>query len=101
MAADFVYTKRLYTLEEVAELTGFLLEPLKEDVRADRIEHVHRGRERYMTPAQIDKLIAQHTKKATNPTKSKLTTNAAGREVDVDAWTARKLAALDRRAGAA
>jgi hypothetical protein len=59
----------LFTLEEVAEMTGFALEPLRQDARDGRIEHVHRGRERYMTRAQIDKLIDRCTVRVTSAAK--------------------------------
>jgi len=59
----------LFTLEEVAEMTGFALEPLRQDARDGRIEHVHRGRERYMTRAQIDKLIDRCTVRGTSAAK--------------------------------
>lgn len=49
-----------YTLAEVAEMTGFPLRPLLDDCRAGRVEHIHRGRERYMTPEQVHSLIESH-----------------------------------------
>ena len=52
--------KLAYTLADVAEMTGFPLRPLLDDCRAGRIEHIRRGRERYMTPAQIRDLIEAH-----------------------------------------
>jgi len=55
----------LYPLAEVAEMTGFTLSSLVADCRAGRIKHVHRGRERTMTRAQIDLLIEQSTVKPT------------------------------------
>jgi hypothetical protein len=58
--------KILFTLEEVAAMTGFPLEPLKQDARDGRVEHVHRGRERYMTRVQIDKLIERCTVRVTS-----------------------------------
>jgi hypothetical protein len=55
---------RLWTLKEVSEYTHFALRSLEVDCRAGRLEHVHRGRERLMTNAQVDALIASATKKA-------------------------------------
>jgi hypothetical protein len=52
----------LYTLEEVAKRTHFSLRSLKADCIAGRIDHVHRGRLRAMTPEQLARLIADHTK---------------------------------------
>jgi len=52
---------RLFTLKEVAERTGFSLRTLERDCRAGRVVHVHRGRDRMMTSAQIQMLVDQHT----------------------------------------
>lgn len=54
--------KSLYTLKEVAAKTNFSLRGLKADCIAGRIDHVHRGRLRAMTPEQLARLIADHTK---------------------------------------
>jgi hypothetical protein len=49
-----------YTLEEVAERTGFALTELIRDCKAGRIEHTWRGRTRCMTPGQVAKLMSEH-----------------------------------------
>jgi hypothetical protein len=49
-----------YTLEEVAERTGFALTELIRDCKAGRIEHTWRGRTRCMTPDQVAKLMSNH-----------------------------------------
>jgi hypothetical protein len=56
--------KLTYTLPEVSDLTGFPLGPLQEDCRRKRVEHIHSNRERFMTPAQIEALLAKRTVKA-------------------------------------
>lgn len=53
---------RLFTLQEVAERTGFALRTLQRDCRASRVAHVHRGRDRLMTEQQVQELIDRHTK---------------------------------------
>ena len=55
---------RLYTLSEVAEITGFALRTLQRDCRAGKITHVHRGRDRLMTREQVEMLINRHTAQA-------------------------------------
>lgn len=47
----------LYTLQEVAERTGFALRTLQRDARAGKIAHLHRGRARLMTEEHIQELI--------------------------------------------
>lgn len=78
---------RLYTLAEVAEATGFNLRGLEQDCRHGRVGHVHRGRDRLMTTAQVEALIASHSKDA-SPAPSELEAYRAA------AWQreARKLA---------
>ncbi len=56
--------KPLYPIEEVAEITGFGLRPLIEDCRKGRVERVYRDRKHWMTPAQIEALLKQHTRPA-------------------------------------
>jgi excisionase family DNA binding protein len=51
-----------YTLAEVAAMTHLALRTLERGCRAGRIEHIKLGRSRVMTRAQIDALLAQHTK---------------------------------------
>ncbi len=53
---------RLYSLEEVAELTGMALRTLQKECRLGRITHIKYGRLRAMTAAQIEMLIEKHTK---------------------------------------
>lgn len=59
--------KILFTLSEVAEMTGFSQRRLADDCAADppRVEHVHRDGRRFMTRAQIDALIQKSTRKPT------------------------------------
>lgn len=52
---------KLWTLAEVAEATGFALRTLEHDCRADRVAHIHRGRDRLMTTEQVWQLIDAHT----------------------------------------
>jgi len=53
---------RMYTLKEVAELTGFALRTLQLEARAGKFTHIHRGRTRLMTMEQIQVLVSQSTK---------------------------------------
>jgi hypothetical protein len=62
---------KLYTLREVSDQTGFALRTLERDCRAGRVEHVHRGRERLMTAAQVQTLIEKHTHVAVTPADTK------------------------------
>lgn len=48
---------RLYTLEQVAEMTGFSLRALQRKCRAGTVKHVHDGRTRGMTLRHIDLLV--------------------------------------------
>ncbi|MFI5891973.1 hypothetical protein ACIA5D_17870 [Actinoplanes sp. NPDC051513] len=48
-----------YTLDEVSGRTGFALSSLIKDCRAGRLEHVHYGDARSMTPTQVGKLLKQ------------------------------------------
>jgi hypothetical protein len=80
---------KLWTLEEVADRTGFALRTLQRDCRAGRIEHVHRGRDRLMTAAQVQKLIEQDTAALKSPGVEALKA--------VDATRAAAQAMLDRR----
>lgn len=52
---------RVYSLPEVSDRTGFALRQLREDCRADLVEHVHRGDFRGMTSRQIAILVARHS----------------------------------------
>lgn len=65
--ADHGGLPRLYTLSEVAALTGFALRTLQRDCRAGKITHVHRGRDRLMTREQVEMLINRHTAQAAQP----------------------------------
>jgi hypothetical protein len=49
-------------LDEVAATCGFSASSLLKDCYADRIEHVQYGRGRAMTPTQIAKFLAQHSR---------------------------------------
>lgn len=48
---------RVYSLEQVAEMTGFSLRALQKKCRAGTVKHVHDGRNRGMTLRQIDLLV--------------------------------------------
>ncbi|WP_203743869.1 hypothetical protein [Actinoplanes cyaneus] len=52
---------RVYTLAEVAELTGASLGQLRDDCRARRLTHFRRGRTIGMTLAHIEEFVAVHT----------------------------------------
>ncbi len=54
---------KLWTLREVHERTGFALRTLERDCRAGRIAHIHRGRKRFMTTAQVEMLVTAHAVK--------------------------------------
>jgi hypothetical protein len=54
-------SQRLYTLDEVANMTGFTARALEDGARRRRFEHVSLGKARLMTAAQIDKLVGQFT----------------------------------------
>lgn len=51
---------RLYSLEEVAERTGFAVRGLEDDCRSGLIEHTKRGRSLRMTSRQIGLLVKRH-----------------------------------------
>lgn len=55
--------KLLWTLAEVADMTGFSLRTLERECQQNKIDHVRgpRGRGRYLTREQIAKLIDQLT----------------------------------------
>ncbi|HEY6115968.1 MAG TPA: hypothetical protein VI172_08420 [Candidatus Dormibacteraeota bacterium] len=53
--------RRIYSLEEVAELTGWALDTLKEDCRTGRLKYVRKGRAYGLTARQLDDAIEQHT----------------------------------------
>lgn len=55
--------KLLWTLAEVAEMTGFSVRTLERECAANSIDHVRgpRGRGRFLTREQIAKLIDQLT----------------------------------------
>jgi hypothetical protein len=91
--------KLLWTLKEVAEMTGFPIGPLREDARTGRIEHVHRSRERFMTRAQIDKLIDRCTVRVSNTAMPR--TAAEAEQIAMERFRARVARRLARRAGAA
>lgn len=57
---------RVYSLEEVAEMTGISLRRIELACRGDELEHVHDGAARGMTLAQIDLLVASRTRGHTN-----------------------------------
>jgi hypothetical protein len=50
----------VYTLAEVAEITGWSETTLQRDCRAGRFAHVRRGRAYGMTAPQIHALVAAH-----------------------------------------
>lgn len=53
--------RRVYTLPEVAALTGWALSTLEEDCRLGRIRFVRKGKAYGLTAKQFDALIEQHT----------------------------------------
>jgi hypothetical protein len=57
---------QLYTLREVAEATGLPYRSLDDDARAGRFEHIHYGKYRRMTAAQVKALLLSNTKGTTN-----------------------------------
>lgn len=67
---------RLYTLEEVAQMTGFALRTLQRDARAGRISHIHRGRRRLMTDQHIRELLTTHQVTQQQETKEALDTDS-------------------------
>lgn len=93
----FRFDKPRYSLEEVAEMFEIPVESLKQDARDGRIEHVHRGRQRFMTPAQIVALIVQCTVKVSDPRRPRVTRT----EVDAEERDRRRIAARNSRAKAA
>ena len=58
---DVVPEKPVYTLSEVAKMTGFSLRTLQADCRDKRLAHVRKGHAIAMTHAQFERLIAQCT----------------------------------------
>lgn len=48
---------RVYSLDEVAEMTGFSLRSLERKCRQGKLKHIHEGRKRGMTLRQIDLLV--------------------------------------------
>jgi hypothetical protein len=49
-------------IDQVAATCGFAPSSLLKDCQADRVEHVQYGYSRAMTPAQVAKFLAQHTR---------------------------------------
>ena len=56
---------RTYSLEQVAEMTGFSLRKLQIGCRRDTIEHTSPGKEHRMTLDQIALLVAAHRRGTT------------------------------------
>lgn len=54
-------------LGEVADLTGWSLRGLLEDCRHNRVTHVNRRGSRWMTRADVERLLTQHTVAADAP----------------------------------
>lgn len=57
---------RVYSLEQVAEMTGLSLRAIQLACRASEVEHVHHGKTRGMTLRQIDLLVAHNTNGTTS-----------------------------------
>lgn len=51
--------KLAYTLDEVAEMTGLSRRSLADGCRAKKVPHRKLGQQRVMTPADVDRLLAQ------------------------------------------
>jgi hypothetical protein len=49
-------------IEQVAATCGFAPSSLLKDCQADRVEHVQYGYSRAMTPSQVAKFLAKHTR---------------------------------------
>lgn len=60
---------RLYTLEEVAQVTGLKRRSLEDGARAKppKFDHVRDGGRRYMTEAQILQMIKERTVSSKSP----------------------------------
>lgn len=50
-------TSRVYTLDEVAAMTGFSVRTLEDDCREGKVKHTRKGRTVGMTLRQIDMLV--------------------------------------------
>ena len=61
LARDGAGEPRLYSLDEVADMTRINARWIKDECRARRLTHVHRDRTRGMTPDQVDELLAKYT----------------------------------------
>ncbi|MET0419574.1 MAG: hypothetical protein ABW022_26465 [Actinoplanes sp.] len=56
-----VHQDRAYSLEEVAQRTGLAVTSLVKECRAGRLEHVHKGDFRGMTPLQVSKMLEKYS----------------------------------------
>ena len=57
----------VFSLAEVAWMTGFSERGIERDCRGGKVRHVHRGQSRGMTREQIDELIAVYTSQPQHP----------------------------------
>ncbi|MFI5934727.1 hypothetical protein [Actinoplanes sp. NPDC051494] len=53
--------RRIYSLEEVAEITGWALDTLRKDCREGRLTYVRKGKAFGLTRKMLDAAIARHT----------------------------------------
>ncbi len=85
--------EQLFTLEDVAAATGLPLRALADGARArpPKFDHVRLAGKRWMTAAQVEKLIAQNTQRAAEPG------SAAPARSEFDAMHERLLRRASRR----
>ncbi len=61
----------VFSLTEVAWMTGFSERGIERDCRAGKVRHVHRGQTRGMTREQIEELVAVYTTHPQSPHSSR------------------------------
>lgn len=82
----------LYSLDEVAAMTGLSARWLADQCRANKIEHEDIEHTRRMTLAQIDTLIAQHRKGPASPADAETRERYLNRLASKQSRTPRKIA---------
>jgi hypothetical protein len=56
--------RRIYSLEEVAQMTGWAIDTLRKDCREGRLTHVRKGKAYGLTRKMLDAAIEKHTEGA-------------------------------------
>lgn len=86
-----------FTLKEVAQLFGLKLRSLEDAARADRIPHIHVGRQRIMTRAHVEQFF-RDVEVVPEPAVRQATAAELAQEADLDR-VRRRVAARLQKAG--